>query len=351
MKETKLDKEVLDRLIQYLLTQPLAKKSPSGTELGFRCPFCGDSTDDPNKISFSININQESSNFLRYQCFRAVCLTTGNVNEEFLSMIGFDSYDCVKAISKFNYNKISKGPNIYVGKKAKELHNVINTNSKMSELKLKYVNNRLGLNLSFKDIYDLKINLNFSELLKFNEIDIPSDKTYYYQKLSDYGISFISAYNDYAIIRDVSKSGKIGKRYTNINIFNNYDNVTKSYMIPGNFDIMSTKPIVLNVSEGAFDIIGVKYNLDIDKKYDNQIYAAACGAGILNTIFRIVRQYGLINVKINIFSDNDVPIETYYEINVLEKYLYDYNINVYYNTLEKDFGVTPDKISYIKTRL
>ena len=345
-------KESLGSLVEFLLLQPCAHISPSERELTFRCPFCGDSRSSSTTTSFSINIDPKSENFLRYQCFRASCLSKGVVNEEFLSMLGFSRYDNVSEIFKFNNKKNKKIGGKYISKHKKELLYCINDKNKVNDVKLKYINKRLDLDLTYNDLEDLKIILDFQNLIDYNKIQINDPKKqYYYDNLSKYGIAFISAYNDYVIVRDISKSNKLKRRYINVNIFDNYENVTKMYCIPTTIDLLSREPTVINVAEGVFDIISIYKNFDIDREYDNQIFVAACGAGIINTIIHYIKQYGIIDAKINIFSDADVDIKKYKKIDNIKKYLINPKITVYYNKLNKDFGVTPNQIELISHKI
>lgn len=352
MSKNKIDFLAFEQIKEYLLEQPMARISPSGKELSMRCPFCGDSVKSSTSTNFSINIDPESNRFLNYQCFRSSCLTKGVVDQDFLDRLGFVKYDCIRELNNFlRVRNKQSGNKKYRGRIRKELSNVLNTSSKISNKKLEYINNRLGLDLSFKDLYDLKINLSLSDLLRINEVSIPKGKEFYYDALSNYGVSFISAYNDYVIIRDISKSGKLHKRYTNINIFDNYDNVTKAYCIPTKLNLLSTEPTVINITEGAFDILGVYYHLDIDRNYENQLFLAASGAGIVNVIYHYIKQYGLINIKINIFSDSDVSVDKYKKLKKIKELLFNFDVTIYYNTIKKDFGVKKDEINLIHSRL
>lgn len=331
----------------------MAKVTASGKELTMRCPFCGDSSKSQMSTNFYINIDQESNKFLNYKCFRASCEVSGVVDQYFLERLGFFKYDCIKDLNSYmaHKNKLNKNIKTYNGKIRKEINNVIDTKSEISDKKLRYINNRMGLDLSYEDLYNLKINLDLNSLLRLNNVEIPYNKTYYYDALSAYGVSFISTYNDYVIIRDISKSGKLHKRYTNINIFDNYDNVTKAYNIPTKIDLLSTETTVLNITEGAFDILGVYYHLDIDRDYENQIFVAASGAGLLNVILHYIKEYGLIDLKINIFSDADVSKSKYNALYKLKKYLYKFDVTIYYNSIGKDFGVRKDEIKLIRSKL
>ena len=91
--------------------------------------------------------------------------------------------------------------------------------------------------------------------------------------------------------------------------------------------------------------------MKVDKKYKNQIYLAACGAGIENTLKSYIRQYGLLNCKINIFADSDVDIDKFKGLKRFDQYLIKFDINVFYNTLDKDFGVPKNRIKAIKSKL
>ena len=349
-----LNQVSLDQLKEFLLTNMnRGRLTPSEKEFCCACPYCGDSRSDQYATSFYINIDPASENFLKYHCFRASCGTSGIVNEEFFDMIGFSNRDCAKDIYRFLNDRGMKIGGKYKSKDSKSLINVINTKSPVSDKKKDYINSRLGLDLSYKDLYNLKINLSLNELLKINGIKIKQDQIPYYENLSNYGISFISAYNDYVIVRDISKSNKLRKRYTNINIFENYENVTKAYCMPTEIDLLDPSPCVINISEGVFDIISVYHNLNIDKKYKNQIYLAACGSGIINVLVSYIQQYGLINSKINIFSDGDVNIDKYSPMRKLELYLKKFDVDVYYNSYkgEKDFGVPKNRINVIKAKL
>jgi hypothetical protein len=333
------------QIIDFLLLQSCAHKSINGRELQFRCPFCGDSHKSSNSTNFSVKIDTEGNKAMSYQCFRAECLARGVVDQDFLAMLGYDKHDVIMELNKYNKKSNRKKADT-LHRYKKELVNVVNVDNPMNTAKLAYINKRLGLNLSMKDIYDLKINLDVTHLMNFNKVQIGEKKVYRYKLFSLYGVGFISTYNDYVIVRDFSRDGKLGKRYTNENIFDNYVDATKIYNIPTKIDIVSDEQTVLNISEGAFDILGVYYHLDIDREYKNQLFVAASGAGIANVVMHFVRMYGLLDLKINIFADSDTKLSMFNGLKKLKPYLNDFNISIYYNTLSKDFGVCKSDISY-----
>ena len=350
MNKKELELQSYDELIDHLLAQPMAKINASKTEITMRCPYCGDSNKNAYSTNFYINIDKKSDSFLCYNCFRASCGASGIVDSEFLDRVGFTKYECIRDIESYNKSRTKKG-SVYKAFKHKEISNVIDMSADISNKKLDYINNRLGLSLSFNDLYKLKINLNAKRLFAINEINIPKSVYYKIDDISNYGISFISMYNDYLITRDISKSGKLGRRYINTNIFDNYDDATKIYSIPTSIDLLSPEPTVINIAEGAFDILGVYYNLNIDRKYRNQLFLAACGSGITKVILKMVFQYGLFDLKVNIFSDADVYKDKYNKLKNLKKYLNKFDVTIYYNSIGKDFGVKSDEIKLIKSKL
>ena len=179
MKNKIMDSKAYDEIINFLLDQPMARKSVSGKELTMRCPFCGDSVKSKMSTNFYINIDQDSDTFLCYKCFRSSCNVSGIVDQYFLERLGFSKYECIRDLNSYMIQKNRSSKNIkrYKNKIRKELYNVINTKNEISDRKLDYINNRMGLNLSYKDIYDLKINLDLNYLLKINNIDIPKNKS------------------------------------------------------------------------------------------------------------------------------------------------------------------------------
>ena len=349
-----MEHNTYEELVDFLKGQPLAKTSLNGKQVTFKCPYCHD-LKSANSTNFSVSIDITDNKSMIYQCFRAECLARGRVDQDFLNLLGFDQYDVIMDLTKHNRKavKLISGTNAaYKGKHKKAISNVVNTiDDKTNVIKLRYINNRLGLNLTYKDIYALKINLDCYHLLKFNQVNIPSNLDNLYKKYGDYGVSFISAYNDYVIIRDISKDGRLPHRYNNVNIFNNYDDATKMYVIPTKIDLLSPERTVLNVSEGALDMLGVFHNLDIDREYKNQIHAAACGAGLTNVVMHYIREYGLTNIKINVFSDDDVKIKAYQSLNRIKPYVDEFDVNIYYNTISKDYGVPKEMVNLSVTKL
>ena len=102
--------------------------------------------------------------------------------------------------------------------------------------------------------------------------------------------------------------------------------------------------ITLVMTEGIFDIIGIYLAEYKDtEKETNAIFAAACGKGYNAVINHFIRK-GFLNLKIIIYSDNDVSREKLLEIKDSNYIIRNQPITVYYNELSKDVGVPKEQI-------
>jgi hypothetical protein len=348
-----LDSKTYDRLIELFMNQPQAQRNMNGDQIMFRCPFCGDSIKSDKSKNFSVKIKSNDKEPMYYQCFRASCKVSGRVDEDFIRRLGSNDYTLLSGIA--NHNKsIKYDGNKFKFKRAKALALFKSPESNINDFKIKYLNGRLGTELTYKDLNKYKICLDINNLLKLNKVNVPDDKTKYYNKLSLYGIGFISTYNDYINIRDASVDLRLGRRYTNLNVFDSKDDNRKYYNIPTKINILSTEPTVINISEGPFDIISVFHNLNIDREYENQIFCAAGGASMKSILQHFIQEYGLIDIKLNIFADGDVKLSAYKEIlSFITPFILNSDTTVYYNEYkdEKDFGVKKEKMKIISHKI
>jgi len=339
-----MDTQKIDYVVNILLTSlEKAGFNTSKTEIVSICPFCKGGR--KKERSFYVSIpTREKPKFL-YHCFRASCnngQTKGYVTPNFLRMLDCNNYEANVFLNTLN--KIGSGNKEFSEKSAKNFKNFPSPENAISKAKLKYINNRLGLNLTFKDLYNLKINTDMLKLLKYNAIEYGKNKEYLYKNLSDHGISFISTYNDYLIVRNVTGSEKI-KRYTIVDIFQNDDiEKFKTYNIPTKIDLLSNSPIELIMAEGTFDILSVFYNLENEDRI-NKIYCSVSGSSYEKVINHYIRQYGLLDLIIKIYSDTGIELSYYEKIyKNIKKYTNSLEMYVYYNKLYKDFGVPKKEI-------
>jgi len=331
------------RIADILLQQPKSRYNLDKSYIYMRCIFCGDSAADRNAASLNIKVPDKDNPRWLYNCFRSGCSSHGYITSEFLRLLDYNNHETNVYLKRIN--KSSKKNVRFNEKRKRYIVNFPNPNTKLSIAKLNYINKRLGTNISLNELNSLKIHTALKELYEYNEIKPPVKKQLFYSKLSDYGLAFISVYNDYLIVRNVTKNREIN-RYTIVDIEED-DTVLdkfKFYTIPFKLNLLSSAPAVINMAEGAFDILSIYYNLDIDrdKKYDNQIFLSVSGSSYKKVLIHFIRQYGLVDCIINIFSDKDINIDTYKKLNKeIKKYTNYLEMTIYYNKMdnEKDFGV------------
>ena len=324
-------------LVNKLKTLKVWNLTTNKKEISVRCPICGDSYKNARSSHLYIKLDSEVHT---YYCQR--CKAKGVVTPDFLKQLKIYDSELNIAIGtelkNASLTRKNKNVNI-VGKSNLKLPKPIN--DELSNKKLAYINNRLGLDLSLEDLYKLKIVPNLYDLLDENNIDFVTTKN---QELADildeHFLCMISYDNNYAICRNTSKTVIPDTRYYNYNIRNIYENSKRFYIIPTNIDLMQDK-ITVCITEGIFDILGVYHH--IEKEHDNVIFAAVCGIGY-NNVLQEIAKMGFLNLNIKFYSDTDQDLRMFKKIKSEFPFLSDTKCEVIYNTLDKDYGVSADKI-------
>lgn len=333
----------MKNLAQVLLTNiPSAQYASGKTEIVMKCPFCGDSP-DPKSKHFYISLREGQPHF--YNCFK--CNSKGIVNSKFLRMISIYDNNAMEDIDRYNKSTMIVDNNSRFNyTKTKNIKNII-VDNELSRMKLLYINKRLGLNLNLEDLFKLKICPNILELLRINNINNFTRDIRVMEDLNKYFVGFISYDNNFINLRNLMPEDKvnkfIAKRYIIYNVFGDQSNSERFYTVPTNIDI--TKHVNINIAEGVFDILSVKYNLNPNNNEQN-VFTAICGKNYMSAIEFYLCKLGLFNSTFHIYIDNDV---SKYELLNLSKQLIPLNIDVYIHRNVypemKDFGV---KREYIK---
>lgn len=333
-------------LQEELMTLPYANKDNSRDIIMVRCPFCGDSVKHHDSTHFGIFMNLNDNRPIGFNCLR--CGIGGILDQRTLRLLG--SYDRELNNAVYSYNSKSV-------KTRGESHLFTNTkvNLKIPELiindrslrKHEYIEKRLGLKLDMQELADKKVIYNFSNLLYENNIKNIHCSQEMLFKLQDQYVGFMSARNEYINFRNTKQDKNL--RWYIYNIMGRIDNTRKFYFMPNKIDLFTKDLIVINICEGAFDILGIYYHI-FEKEDTNMFYVAACGAGFISVLKYILSMGVTCNVDINIFSDADRPARYYKNI---KKELGPWvnNITLYYNKKSKDYGVTKDEISLIKKKI
>jgi hypothetical protein len=334
---------------QFLIDSiPSASSASGGRFVLCRCFECGDSK-DPTHAHMYIAIPQTDDEISWAYCHK--CKMHVNMSPEILNRWGIFSSDASAYLSAHNKRAYSNPVNRnYMGRDIYRINNTYISQGRMSELKLKYINDRLGTSIDYQEALSKKIVLNLGDLLGNNNIREYTRDQDILQQLNDYFVGFISADNAYINMRRLVAEGKvhqnIDKRYIRYNIFGKYDNLEKFYIIPGRYNLNSSNRIKINIAEGEFDILSVYYNL---RKDPEQIYMAIGGSGYTGLLRYIFTKLKIFYIELHLYPDNDATgLE---ELDYIYDLVQPYGIPVYIhrNTkeYEKDFGVPLDRINEV----
>lgn len=313
------------------------RESSDGLNVSLCCPFCGGSDEDTN--SFSVKINPDPNEPIFYQCYRASCGVHGAIRTKTLEEMGITDMNVILEVSRHNQNV---SPNFDSPFKEMEQKRIEITNLPVGNApaKLAYINSRLGVRFDIQDLKDYKIQLNLLDMLRLNDIrELAVSKTKA-KSLDVYCVGFVSMFSDYLICRDITPDMVTGKRYFSYQIAGRKkENATKIYSIPREIDLMDPHSAIINVAEGAFSILGAYLHSGIGMEKPNSIWLANCGSQFENTIMQVCKQFGLLKVHINIWSDSEIPFGSYKKLyRQLKSRLNIRKMTVYYNAASDDFG-------------
>ena len=339
-----------EKFIDFLYSRGEYIRRVNETQYVTRCPFCGDS-DNKRHGHLYIHIDINDNDPIVYHCFK--CESSGIVNNEFFTIIGLDNNDIKASFSKYKsksnkFKKLYESSVIYFDYKIPEI---------TDKSKIKYIEDRLSCKISDDDIRKTKIITSLKSFLNFNNIKEVTLPINYLRNIEDHYIGFLSFGNSHILFRDMS--GKEKYKWIKYPITKESKMNKIFYSIENSIDIFSNEPIIINLAEGVLDTLSIYKNLGYNDS--NSINISVCGkryVGVLETLVDM----GIIgdNVTVNIFADNDevynkkntAPTTPKYFGYVLRriKYLYK-EVNIYYNLLDKDVGVSRNNIKLKKFKI
>lgn len=339
------------RMINLFKQLPDAKIGSGGREIIMRCRYCGDSQRDLSAKHMYVKL-PDFNTPMYYNCYRANCDAKGIVTYDKLVKWGIELNDeDIAEIIKYNKLMNVSTNKVYTNNTIHILTNTyISPNTEKYDMKVKYINYRLGTNLTHQDLKKLKISLDLIEMIYENNLKY-NINTNMLKQISDNSIAFITQDNLCAVCRNIfyKKDGSNGYRYFKYKIYNNNDTKTDSfYIIPTTVDISKKVKIIL--TEGTFDILSVFCNLE--NKNPNSIYCAVLGGGYESAIKYFINKMRIIDAEFHLYIDNDMNQFVINRlIDKLRSYQYDVYIhnNIYEN--EKDFGVPKDRIKDMCTQV
>ena len=324
---------------------PTAKVASGGKEIVIRCPFCGDSK-NLRHAHFYISVPQSQEDISLYQCKR--CPNKGIVSDELLRRIGCNDSNIMIEITKHNAEVMSlpkykslKKINIYPLK-----WNLIRKDPN-NQIKLDYINKRIGSNFTIFDLAKVKIILNLYDVININHLELTRHQMVC-NDLDKYFMGFISFDNSYCGLRKVTNKelhNAVNKRYINYSLVNKTDDRKNFYVIPTRIDILDPAPVKIHIAEGQFDILSIYYNLNQCNDYQN-IYMACGGKSYSQALEFILTESGIINYEIHFYPDRDVTDNEFYYDVLRRVELLPGDIYIHRNVFngEKDFGVPKERI-------
>lgn len=332
---------------QYMLShiKPWARPASGERQINCRCFYCPDSdTHSHGHFYISIPTSEQPS---LYCCKK--CNVSGLVTP--IKLMDWGIYDSDVAIYLANLNKRMMGKRGSIYTTPNFINHINYTRISMSassEDKLSYINNRLGLNMSYQDCLDLKIVLNLQDILEENRLKYTRDPRIIQALNTDF-LGFLSDDRSSVNLRNVYMRPDIhpslNKRYIKYNLIDIENNLARRfYTIPTMVHLDRLEPIKLHVAEGPFDILSILYN--VRRNINQSIYAAIGGSSYRSVIEHFVTWLAVPNLEIHIYPDNDVPRDTI--INIAEDIsIFRYPVYIHRNVFpgEKDFGVPANRIS------
>lgn len=319
-----------------------------------RCPFCGDSKSNLNTGHLYIKINPDDNYPMVYHCFK--CEESGIVDDNLLLALNIGDINL-----KSNITTLNKTSDRIKGQKFLTDDEVINFNYKLPEVKdynkIKYIEDRLGCNLSIEDIEKFKIITSLRDFLICNNIKEITMENYICHNIEKNYVGFLSFGGAYILFRDITNTQYY--KWIKYPTTNDSRGCKLFYSISNSIDVFTKDNININLSEGVLDILSAYKNLNYNNSNDLDI--AVCGKQYLY-VLNTLNSMGFVgsNINLNIFSDNDeifnnknnnpTNIEYFKKLLHKNKYLYN-STNIYYNLIDKDIGVAKDKIKLKKYKI
>ena len=292
-----------------------------------RCPFCGDSQNDYRKAHMYLLADANPNTPILYYCFKGNCGAKGRVDKDFLDRLKI-KVDGIEEFSNKRYNKISNIKKTNV--------DIITGPPIPNASQIKYIEDRLGKGFTIDDYDRFKIIWD----MKAIEPYITDQRVLHSLPSNQKSISFLSEDKSSILTRmfqaDEYNRWKKSKIYPSENkIF---------YTIKSSIDLFSKEELIVNISEGIFDILSIYKNFPSE----NSIYLACLGADYESGIqFAIHKGFIGKNVRINIYIDSNI------DEHLLKKRLHRYkwitgSIYLYRNIKNSDFGCKIDQIERVE---
>lgn len=340
----------IEQYKNFLLSRiPGAHVVSGGKEIQCRCfnPSCEDCYDYRSKGHLYISIPDNTKPSV-YNCFK--CGYSGVVTHNTLLEWNIFDQSIGEEIYKYNSSiKTNKVNDKYFNRITYRVFNTITRDDQVSKIKLDYINNRLGTNLTFDEVRRLKIILNLYDTINENGIKKLTRDQNIVNQLDQNFLGFLSIDNAFVNMRRLCDKGlvykSIDKRYINYKLFDKFDSSERFYVIPSIIEnIYAPKRIKINIAEGPFDILSIYLNL---RNREEGIYIAGTGCNYFSIALYCLEVFGIINAEIHFYQDTDDVANKKIQFTLNNIRNLGLPVYIHKNMMEgeKDFGV---RLSQIK---
>lgn len=349
-------REFKQKFLVALFSRDIWTRKVNDVQFRTRCPYCGDSQKDFNTGHFYIRCDINDNYPVVYICFK--CSKRGIINKETLSLLGINDDLLYSSVGSIMRNSVNIRTMSYNNESQFKIFPFDVPPVKHKFEKIKYVENRLGININDQIAKEIRIITSLKDFLVYNQISSLQCNNYVAERIENNYVGFLSYGNSHILFRDIT--GRENISWLKLPLIQSSIQNGVAYSIESSVDIFTKDIIYINLTEGIMDIISVCYNLGYNR--DNCVNMCVCGKKYDRWIKRLITQglYGY-NVILNIFADNDndfnpkkenydTTIE-YYRKSLLRYTIMFKEVNVFYNLSEKDCGTKLENIRLKKYRI
>lgn len=308
-------------------------------ELVLRCPYCGH-TSSAGKKHMYIGLSKDKP--YMFNCFK--CEAGGLVNRVFLDLLNIRDQELIQHIELHNKSMRKARGNHYSANHIRQpqvAYDAFEVNYDVYPDKVKYINGRLGSNLSVSEMMNMKIIFDFSFFKRQIMSYLGATESDFERIQRDY-VGFLSVNNTSLSMRCIRE---VDSKYRYLICkLDDRDIYNKAFCIPSVIPYTSQR-IPVHISEGQFDILSIYTNIT---KESTGIYFAAAG-NKYSAVLRYILSRGIMNMDIHLYFDNDSAgdiakrqIEYFIKNNII--FFRGCQVFTHVNKKDKDFGVPLEKI-------
>ena len=314
------------------------RRTVNGRQFYIRCKYCGDSLK-----AGSAHMYVRTTPPFPYYCQK--CGTAGVVDFDFLKDFGVVDKDLTIGIAK-SREQFRKAPKPH-GRAASKRRMLVPAVGSESAFKIQYINDRLGISLTKKDLVDFGIVASVRDFIDLNGLAHPADRRIdrVVTELEESCVGFLSWDGTNINFRNVTKKKLSFDRYY-CYCHSDTPEMKRFYAIRGDIDITSPKFEVV-MTEGPLDLIGVFVGVYGKEARKDRVFVSVSGKGY-NLLLKTLERMGMFPMDLNVYSDSDVGLDYYRRMKSSDPFLRFGRMKVHYNLggdgPKRDFGVPAGSI-------